>query len=392
MNGASVSRPAAAPRPDRRIEVVPDEDRFRALGPLWDGVVEAAAIGHPFLGHAWARVWWECFGAGRRLRVLLVREGTEVTALAPLLIEETRMCGLPVRRIGLLHNDHTPLCDVVLARRPAESCAAIWDHLAARRDEWDVLELRQLPAASPALAEFRRLAARDRFLTGVWRPADSLSVPLDGGWDRYLMSLSHNHRAKMRKGLRRLERIGDVVLETIDSEADLDGALEDGFRLEAAGWKGRRGTAILCSPILRRFYDRLARASAATGGLSLFFLTVGGRRVAFAYALRHQRRLFVLKAGFDPDWGAYSPYNVLTFLILRDACRRGLAGYEFLGADEEWKRHWAPERRAHLWFYVLPRSPRGRLIHDTKFRMAPALARIRPYRILRDAVLGGRGR
>lgn len=388
MNGASASEPL----PACRVEVVSDERAFLDLEPVWDDLVRRAGLDHPFLGHAWARSWWESFGRGRTLCVLLVRSGAEVVALAPLMLERVRMYGLPLRRIGSLDNDHTPRFDLVVAGRRDEAYRAIWNHLRAQSGDWDLLELRRLPEGSAALEDLARLARADRFLVEAWRGADSPYVPLREGWDRYFMTLSHNHRAKVRKRMRRLERLGRVALETIDSEEGLDRALDDGWRLEASGWKDRAGTAVARAPSLVRFYACLGLSAARAGTLRLYFLTVGGKRIAFAYALRHADRICVLKSGWDVEYAAYSPYNLLTGLILEEACRGGLVEYDFLGGSEEWKLHWTGLARAQHWLYVIPDRVRGRILHRVKFRVVPRLARLPSYRMLRDALAGTGGR
>ncbi|MBI4169882.1 MAG: GNAT family N-acetyltransferase [Acidobacteria bacterium] len=387
-----MARKAAAPPPACRVDVVTGERAFLDLEPAWDGLVRMAGLDHPFLSHAWVRSWWDSFGAGRTLYVLLVRAGAELVALAPLMLDRARMYGLPQRRIGSLCNDHTPRFDLAVAGRQDEACRAIWSHLKAQSDDWDLLELRQLPEGSTALERLARFAEADRFLVGSWRASDSPYVPLREGWERYFMTLSHNHRAKLRKRLRRLERQGSVALETIESEAGLERALDDGWRLEACGWKNRAGTAILRSDTLLRFYACLARHAARAGMLRLFFLTVGGARIAFAYALSHANKLYVLKSGYDIAYAGYSPYNLLTCLILEDCCRRGLEEYDFLGGNDEWKLHWTGKVRPHDWLYVFPDRVMARFLHGIKFRVVPRLASLPLYRSLRDGLSGSRGR
>ncbi len=107
--------------------------------------------------------------------------------------------------------------------------------------------------------------------------------------------------------------------------------------------------------------------------LRLIFLTVGQTRIAFAYALLYKNRLFVLKCGYESAYATYSPYNLLCYLLFQDAYERGLAGYEFLGGNEDWKLCWTQTMKAHYWLYVFRDGLRARLLHWAKFRLVPKI-------------------
>src|SRR5207247_10269646 len=67
------------------------------------------------------------------------------------------------------------------------------------------------------------------------------------------------------------------TLEVVDGSERLDELLEEGFRVEASGWKSRAGTAIASRPDTRRFYTDVARWASDRGWLRLAFLRLGGR-------------------------------------------------------------------------------------------------------------------
>src|SRR5436853_954033 len=373
------------------VETIADFGSFLSLAPVWDHLVERAGIDHPFLSHDWVHTWWDCFGAGKELRIFIVKAGEEVIAIAPFMLSRGRMYGCPVRLMEFISNVYTERFDLILTQRPQEACTAIWKHLLTQEGLWDVVQLCQLPAGSRTLEELPKLAIADGFPTGTWRSLDSPFIDLTGGWEAYLKRLSSNQRHNVRRWQNRLSQLGEVKLEVITSGEQLDGALNDGFRIEAADWKSQSGTAILCQAELKRFFTQLAEATSRNGVLRLIFLTVGQSRIAFAYALCYRNKLFVLKAGYDPKYASYSPYNLLCYLVFRDACERGLAEYEFLGASESWKLHWTKQTRSHYWLYVFSTSLRIRLLHYAKFRVVPSLEGLRCYRFLREAVVRLRG-
>lgn len=357
--------------------VVSDYYSFLALEPVWNALVEEARVGHPFLRHEWVRTWWDCFGEGHELHVLEVKAGSQTVAIAPLMLSRVRILGVPVRRLGFIGNLHTPRCDFIVARQPAEAYRAIWDHLGSIKAKWDVLELCQVPAGSSTFGELTHLAVRDGFLVGVWNSGDSPYIPLVGGWEGYLQGLKTKHRANLRNRFKRLSALGTVAVEEVTAPDRVAAALKDGFRLEAAAWKGRAGSAINSRPELRRFYTRLAEVAAEGGWLRLQFLTVNGWRIAFDYSLGWEGKLYLLKPGYEPAYAPYSPSQLLCYLALQNAFASGLAEYDFLGDSDDWKLDWAKDSRPHCWLYVFPNRLRPTLLHAAKFRLPPAKFRTR---------------
>lgn len=359
------------------VEEVRDEASFAALEPEWSEAVEKANIRHPFLNHEWVRTWWDAFGAGHQLRILVVRAGAQVVGIAPLMRESAQMYGLPVRRIRFMQNDHTPRTDVIVTERPADVYRALWHALRTSADRWDVLQLSQLPRDSATRDALTSLAAAEGCTTGVWQSGDSPYLTLTGTWDTYLNSLSSKFRSNLRNRMARLTRLGELSLEVLDDAASIRGACDDAWRLEASGWKRDAGTAIASDPAVHRFYTDLVERASRRGWLRLLFLTVGGRRIATSYGAIFKDRLFLFKTGYDPEYATGAPFKVLTYLAIRHAYEQGLTEVDFLGDAEPWKLEWTSTSRGQDWLFVFANSRRARLLHSIKFQWVPELKRWR---------------
>jgi len=367
-----LSAEVGAPARELRVEAVSSYSSFLALEPVWNRLVNASGLDHPFLEHAWVRTWWDCFGAGSEPRILVVREGDEPIAIAPLLADTTRMFGVKIRRLGFFYNSHVPRGGFIVARRENEAYAAIWEHISRYRD-WDLVQLCQLPDDSPSLGAIEQFAREDGCFTGTWISGASPYIPIDGSWQQYHTSLATKHRSNLRNRFKRLREIGPVELEKVREREEVDAALADGVRLEAAAWKQDAGTAIACDPRVSRFYSLLARRAADKGWLRLNFLRTGQARVAFDFSLEYRGRLHLLKLGYDPEFAIYSSSNLLLSMVLEDAFRRGIKKYDFLGDSAHWKSCWAKDHLVHRWLFVFSPTLNGRLLHAVKFGLIPRL-------------------
>jgi Acetyltransferase (GNAT) domain len=367
------------------VELVQDDDAFLRMGRVWNRLVDAARIDHPFLRHEWVRTWWECFKPSGRLHILIVKEGPDPIAIAPLMFDEGRVYGCKVRRLRGIANVYTERFDLILTRRAKEACRVIWKFLVAESASWDILELRQVPEGARAAEYLRFCAFEDNFLLGQWHSSDGPYIPINKPWDSYVKTLSKKHLSNMRGRAKGLHRIGEVLHEIVTGGECLNSSLNDAFLLEAAAWKGKAGTAIMNQPDRLAFYRTLLTRAAERGWLQLHFLTVEGKRIAVQIALLVQKKLYILKSGYDPHYAPFAPSLVLCDLMLKDAWKRQMVEVDFLGDAERWKLEWASHTRAHSWLFIFPNRTMSRWLHRFKFQVLPRIHDHPLYRIVKSA-------
>ena len=364
-----------------KIEVVSDIESFRRLEPVWDCLLEQSNADHPFVTFAWVWTWWECFGAGRSLYILVIKEGERIVGIAPLMLTRKRIYGARLRCLEFLANVHTPRLDLIIAFRRADAYRAIWNHLMEVRNKWDLLLLCQIPDGSPTLEHFSRFAKENQLPFAQWRCANSPYVLLGSDWQGYFNSLKAKYRANLRRRMTRLTDMGRVSLDILSGE-HCDGALAEGLRLEGAVWKDQCGTSIQSRKEVQRFYTEIADVFSKRGWLRLNFLKLGDRRIAFQYAVCYKNKTFLLKPGYDPAYGPYSPSHLLCLLYLENASRAGQLEFDFLGAEDDWKLQWTRNVRAHYWMYIFSDSPLPSVLYFLKFHIIPELQRKRFYQNL----------
>ena len=355
--------------PDRapyRVQAVEGVDGFAALAGEWDAVVACGPADQPFARHAWVGAWLDAFAPGGHLTVLVARgPDGRAAGMAPL---------LEARRGGLVSlespaNDHSCRVEWALGGDPGGAVDALWAHLRDRM-AWDVLVLRDVARDGPTSSLLAAAAERDGHLVGRWESLRSPYLAL-GGTGRPTRA-SSKFLANLRRRMRRLEERGAVSYRRVDGgEAEVDAFLARFFALEAAGWKGDRGTAIARDPRLRTFYRGVARAAAREGWLALRALELDGRPVAMHLGLLHRRVYALPKPAYDEALGACSPGQLLLREVLAECEARGLAELDFLGPDMPWKRDWAPAFRPHDWLHVYRPGVAGRVRHALKHRLKP---------------------
>jgi CelD/BcsL family acetyltransferase involved in cellulose biosynthesis len=125
---------------------------------------------------------------------------------------------------------------------------------------------------------------------------------------------------ELRRQRHRLAEHGAVRFNVARTPAEVAAALEILLKLEASGWKARRGTALIQHDGDAAFIRRAAPALAANSQCEIVTLRAGATPVAAAIVLRHQDRAFYFKLGIDERFAKFSPGVQLTLELTRHLC------------------------------------------------------------------------
>jgi CelD/BcsL family acetyltransferase involved in cellulose biosynthesis len=136
-----------------------------------------------------------------------------------------------------------------------------------------------------------RRAWERRVVRGVARPLEGAARP---------------RRRDLERKRQRLQEALDAQL-TIEDCAGSHAAVQEFLALEAAGWKGRAGTALANRPSDRAFFVEMAAACAGRGRLRLIAMRVGSRTVAMACDLLGGDSLFGFKMAYDEQLRRFAP-------------------------------------------------------------------------------------
>jgi CelD/BcsL family acetyltransferase involved in cellulose biosynthesis len=286
---------------------------------------------------------------GNQRLSVLTAGGRETLAIAPLTIH-----GGWAGWLTLLAAEMYEVMDFPQA---SESAVAALAHAIVRTGR--PLDLMRIPADAPAIAALKA-AYRGRGIVRRQPVGGSPWIPLDDSWVAPEMRLEAGRRSDLRRARRHAEKIGVVEAAVITPARDqLPQLLDEAFQVEAAGWKGARGTALANDPVRGAFFRRYTEQACAKGTLRMCVLRIGGQPAAAQIAIESGSRFDLLRAGYDERFARCSPGMLLTAESIRYAARRGLRSYEFNGDAEPWTKIWTRHEHACCSLRAYPFSPRG---------------------------------
>jgi hypothetical protein len=215
---------------------------------------------------------------------------------------------------------HTPSGDVLLTSdHAAPAFRALLAELGRQVPNHVGLDLRAVRRGSAIWAALRDEPEGYVIRRGLRSLYSFLDV--QGDLDTYLAGLG-KIRENVRRGRRKLEKRGAVSVELRKGAAAGEDFLPEFLALEASGWKGRNGTAMVNDPKTVAFYNTLIGNLAAQGCWEWHTVRVDGRLVVAGMGARCGRALMLPKYAFDEDFADCMPGSLLINEIIRDAFSR----------------------------------------------------------------------
>jgi hypothetical protein len=210
----------------------------------------------------------------------------------------------------------TPLLD---RDAPLETAGSLLKQ--AREAGARALLLRDVALDGKSLAALTTALARDDLRPRLINASARACLDATQDADMLLQrALGSKKLKELRRQRRRLADHGPVAFAVARTPDEVSRALEIFLTLEASGWKGHRGTALLQRAGDSRFIRVAAPMLAKTGACEIVSLHAGATPVAAAIVVRHQDRAFYFKIGIDEAFAKFSPGVQLTLDLTRHLC------------------------------------------------------------------------
>jgi CelD/BcsL family acetyltransferase involved in cellulose biosynthesis len=221
---------------------------------------------------------------------------------------ERRRWGVPLPVLVGWTHAYGPLGTPLVDREATDAVIAAWlDHLAAHPHLPNLVLLPYIAEGPVARAIAAVVARRKGWSAAFGRHQRALLAPGDERADYLGRSMARKKRKELRRQKRRLTDDGLVVRASTSEPGEVDGALGDFFTLEAAGWKGRAGTAARADAHIRDFLKAAVGALAHEGKVRIDRMLVDTDPIAVMVTLRSGASVWCWKTAYDEKFSRASP-------------------------------------------------------------------------------------
>ncbi len=145
-----------------------------------------------------------------------------------------------------------------------------------------------------------RFVVLNRWQRAALKPVGTFESWMDTNFDR-------KRRKEYRRLSNRLAEQGKYETLGFQAGSDSKAWALDILALEAAGWKGKRGTAIAGNTALQLAFTEGCQKLAASGKLRFWKLVLNGKTIASMYAIVEGNQAWLGKIAYDENFAKFSP-------------------------------------------------------------------------------------
>lgn len=303
-------------------KLVTDFDQIRSD---WDSLLNQVGLNAIFFSALWQETWWNHFGSKNSLNIIEVFLGDDIVGIAPLMIEESVLTFIS-------STDLVDYGNFITRDNDKNLYFSIWERMLDL--EWDRCELCSIPANSPILEIYPKLAEDYGFRVEVVKEDVVPRLPLPKTWDNYLDNLSKKKRHEIRRKIRKLESFGKVEFRELKEPKLVIKELDTFFDLH-------KSSSVKKSQFLnskrRRFIEDISIKFAENKMLILSFLDIDSSPAAACLGFESRDSYFLYNSGYNPALSDLSVGIVANLYAIQNAINRQNTNFDFLRGGEFYK-------------------------------------------------------
>lgn len=370
------------------LDVVEDLPGAEELAGGWDAL--AVSAGLPLCSPGWMLAWWRHLAPQpAELRIMAIREGGELIAVAPWFAHRGQGGRLDLRFLGAELSDRVDV--LCVPGREAEVAPLLRRAILTAGPRADLVAFEAVPLRSRWTRALRAGPSGRLRLAGYRNsviPAPTVALP-QGGEDRFeawMAGRSSNFRSQMRRMGRRLEARGGRV-RLITDAAEAEPAIEAMLAMHAARWEGRAPSGLV-RPGVR---ELLAEAAGELGPdrLRLWAAEIEGELISVQLFHAAGGEIKYWNGGWREAHADLKPTMLTILAALRDGIDRGERRLDLGAGTHEYKMRFADGDDPLCWGGLIVRNARW---PRTRAELAPRVLRFRAKRAARSLPEPLRGR
>jgi len=338
-----------------RVEILNNYSDFLRMNELWTRTLEASSFNHIFLTHEWISSWWEDFGEGNKLFVILIWDSDTLVAAAPLMIRNIRVGKLVVaKKLQFIAHEVSDYMDFIIIDQREKYFRIIIDVIKAHSRQWDWAEFIYISELSPNYRYWQSNNSNPKTMIKIIRQKD-VSIGLtfldESGRRRdpsaILPSKNRLNSDLLKQYSKLLNHEKQVEVVQTNNYSDFENAFEPFVECHKINMKNRGKASPFNSETEKQRLLRLSKKLSQKGWLEFVALKTQDKYIAMIIGFKYNKTFYYYMPTYNYEYRKYSPGNLIVKLLLQSFLEnKAINDFDFLRGNEKYKYDWANHKIA----------------------------------------------
>lgn len=333
------------------VKEILDLDQFKDLKDLWHELLRHCPSASAFQTWEWAFVWWNHFSQNKQLLILLsYDESQNLIGIAPLYIANKRIGAKKLRTvefIGYGENKNSEYLNFIAPNNYFEEVIkTTYIHLYERKNEWDLLNLTNVPYDFYNKIATPNFVLSDKKYNLHFHQENNLGCPYIKlefkDMDDYLKTIKPKQRGRLRNQRNKLLKNNNVEVILFQDHQKLKPAIDLLFDLH---YKRFGENSVFYKKKNKSFILDICDVFYRNGILNLYFMKINGQYACTMLCFNFNNTLLFYQMGYDPKWLKHSALKILIFSVIERAIHDDIDEFDFGRGTEPYKLEWTDSVR-----------------------------------------------
>jgi len=331
------------------LKLVDSLDAFMAIKDPWNALYERSDKCGIFSSWDWMLTWWLVYQNQfkRELFILCLYRDEELVGIAPFQIVKNyprlfilgktlRFIGTGEARKDMIASQYLDF--IVLPEMQSEMVEMVSEYLIENKSKWDFADFEYLLGDSLILKCFSSDDKTSSKKQPIFRQKKEYGVRFyvseDNNFDQYLSGMKGRWRKMFNKKMRLATRQGDLKIETLSSNEDIEHELSRLAKMNCSRWGDSEERCIFKSSHFYNFHQEILKRLLPQKKALIKTLTLDGEALASYYTFEDKGKVHYYQSGFFPEYAnKYSPLFLLICSEIKNTLEENKQ-FDFMFTDD----------------------------------------------------------
>ena len=345
-----------------KIRLISNAEEFAACRLEWNELAGKR------LFHRWEWMfhWWQNFGSGSQLAIVVVTDATDQwIGIAPWYKSFSATRGRVIRQLatGSACSDYASVAtregfEIAVATVLADLVANPSQHKHFR--DVDLFELEGHTENDPVMIALAEQLGKSGANVSIDEISATWKAELTDSWPEFENRISKSFRRKTKKATARLA-MEDVVASVATTREEMETAWPVFVDLHQKRRQSLGEPGCFADCRFERFLHQATLALSETGHAHINMTWLKNRPMVTNLEFTSGSDVYMYQAGLDPELAGFEPGHLIFTWAIKNAIERGCQSFDFLRGDEPYKARWNAVRIPLMRTRIVPNRITSRL-------------------------------